>query len=799
MKAYFRQLLPALRALLRRPRFTIPAVLTLTVGLGAAVAVFSLVKGVLLEPLALPESERIIGFWTPGSWSKAEVDFLREEAGSYESVGAFTEDQVVYRAGDEPRVVKLAVVSPDLFDVLGTSALRGRLFLPDEDQPGNDSVVVISEGFWKRELGGDPGVLGTTILLSDHPMEIVGILSGAFAFPARGTEIWTTLTNDPSSGGYSNSFYLSVLGRLSPDASISDANRELQVLVPRMAKKFNLQPGFDKLATTPFVERYLDQITGAARMPLLMLGAASLLLLLVACGNVAHLMLARSAERLRDLAIRGALGASTRDVLSLLLSEVTWLSVASGALGLLVARYALAMLSASLPEGTPRVEAIGVDPLAFFAGLAIAIATILVFGLLPAFRSARTDLRTALGAGRGQTQGPSRLRWILVAAEMAVASWLATMAVSTGRSVIELTSINPGFSTDHVVSLRPELSGTEWSDQERRVDLYDHLFASLEASPDIASAGANWRLPIADTGAYQRLEVEGQASAGSASLPSIYWRSIAGSYFESLGIPLIEGRRFDERDRGDTLPVGIVSLMTAERLWPGESAVGKRLRSSMDGDTWITVAGVVGDVRHEALAEAPGLTIYRPYSQSPGWIRSLTIVVKGRSASPSLLSTARAVIRREAPTVPIFRESSMQRILADSVARETLTGLTVAIYGAMAVALAIVGVFSLLSYTVSERRRELGIRMALGAHRGRIVRLVVREGMRPAIAGAVIGLIVSLALARWLSTFLYGIQAWDPWSHVGVLMALCLTALAACALPALAAGRLEAAAILKDE
>lgn len=796
MVTFARQLVPAFRTLTRRPRFTIPAILVLAVGLGAAAAVFSLVNGVLLKPLPYDGSERIIGFWSQGSWSQAEVDFLREEAKSYESVGAFVEGEAVYRAGDEPRVVTIAEVSPDLFDVLSLSAARGRLFLPDEDQPGRDAVVVISETFWKRELGGTAGVVGTTLELDDHPLEIVGIISGDVPFPSRETELWVPLMIDRSGGNYRRAFYLSVLGRLRQDVSIGDARSELEVLVPRLTETFDLRPGFDKLATRPTVESYLNQLTNEARMPLLMLAAGSLLLLLVACVNIANLMLARSAEREREIAIREAVGARRGDLLAQHLAEAVLLATSATVLGFFVADRALEFFRSRVPPGSPRLDSITLDPAAFLAGMTIAVGTILVFGLVPSLRSSEAVVRRALAGGRVESPGPSRLRWVLVTAEMAMAGWLATMAVSTGRSVVRLLSTNPGFSTEQVVTLRPELSGSEWSDPAARVNLYERLIARLTSAPGVRAAGANWLLPIAEGGARQPLEIEGRpVSEGT----SIYWRSIVGDYFDALSIPKIEGRPFDRRDTSDSFPVGIISRTAARQLWPGESAIGKRLRNSLDGDRWITIVGVVGDVRHEGLEDDPGFTIYRPYSQSPQWMRSLTLVVAGRSESSSLLSTSRAVIRNEAPTVPIHREATMESILSDSVARETLTGLVVGVYGFVALALAIFGVFSLLAYMVSKRKRELGIRMALGAQKPRIVWLVIRQGMAPAITGAITGLLLSIGMSQWLSSFLYGIADWDPLSNLTVVFMLCLTALAACLVPAIGALRLDAAAVLREE
>lgn len=800
------QIAIALRTLLRRPRFTVPAILTLAVGLGAATAVFTLLDVTLLRPLPYPESERLVGFWGQGSWAPGELDFVREKAESYDAVGAYAAAEVPFQS-DEPRVVSLVEASHDLFDVLKVRAALGRTFLPEEETPGNDRTVVLSDGFWRRELGTDPEVVGRELRLAGDAFEVVGVMPPGFEFPLPGgAELFVPLTIDRASGGYFGSHYLDMLGRLRTDVSVDSARLEIVGLLPALQEEAGLEPGFDKLAMPATVDPLLQQTTRASRMPILVLCAASALLLLLACANVAHLLLAQAVRREREMAIRGALGAGRRRLIAQLLAEAAALALAGGTLGLLLSVWAVDLLRTSLPAGTPRAEDLAMDARVFAFGALATLLTSAVFGILPALGSSKADLRSALGEGvRGGTggRGKTRLRWGLVAAETALAALLTVFAVSTVRSFVALDAVDAGFQSAGVVTLRPEPTGEAWSDRSRLLGFYEQSLAAMAATPGIVSVGAISRLPIADQGSYQKLEVEGLDRDGD--VPPIYWRAVAGDYFDAMGIELRAGRALHDTDGPDSPLVGVVNQATADTFWPGTDPVGKRLRTNIEGNEWMTVVGVVTDVRHEDVREASPFTLYRPLAQSPSWITRMALVARtapsqdparsAEAALPRLQDTLRTV----APEVPVHRLATLEDVVSGSIARERLTGTVVAVYGSLALLLAAVGVFGLLSFSVGERRREIGIRMALGAKRESILRRIVAEGMKPAAAGAALGLVGAFLVGDLLQGFLYGVEANDPATYLAVACVLLTVALAACWLPARSAASLQPVSVLRDE
>ncbi|MCG8461952.1 MAG: ADOP family duplicated permease, partial [Holophagales bacterium] len=698
--------LSTLRALARRPRFTVAAVLTLAMGIGAATAVFTLADSVLLRPLPYPEAHRLVGFWAQGSWSMAELDFVRENTRSYEAVGAYTTAEIPF-AGEHPRVLRAAVASPELIAALGVPAAHGRLFHDREEVPGHGRGVLVSHRFWSTELGADPRAVGRSLRLTDSTYEVVGVMPEGFSFPTPGIDLWVPLAVDPTSGSYRGHYYLGLAGKLRPGVSVTTAHEEIRALVPALQETFDLEPGFDKLAIPAAVETLREQVSRSARVPLQVLLAASSLLLLIACANVAHLLLAQALRRQREMAIRGALGADRGQLLAQLLGESVGIALAGGALGLLIATWTLDVVRLQLPAETPGLAQLFVDSRMLLFGLLTSLLTVALFGLLPAFRGSRADLRHTLGegtAGSGSGPGSHRLRRGLVAAEMALAALLSITAVSTIRSFVALSTQDPGFEAGGVITLRPEPAGDGWQERQAVLTYFEQAVETLESVPGVSSASAIWRLPIAERGAYQVLEVEGHEPAPGESL-SVYWRAIAGDYFSTLGIPLVAGTGVAGRHGAEDPQVGWVSQTMADAFWPGGDAVGKRIRNSMDGDAWVTIVGVVGDVRHEGLRRSAGFTLYRPLAQSPPWVSRMALVARAEGSPSAALSGARAALTELAPTVPIHREMGLEEVLRGDVARERLTGAVTGVYGLLALTLAAVGVFGLLSFTVAERRR----------------------------------------------------------------------------------------------
>ena len=797
----WRDLKYGLRVVASNPGFTAVAVVTLALGIAANTTIFTVVDGVLLRPLAYDQPDRIVGFWGEGSWASGELAFMREQSEAYEQVAAFAVGDLALSGRDEPLSVTGAVVSTNIFSLLGIQPALGRGFLPEEEEPGKARVAVLSDGLWRRVFGADPNVVGQTVVLDDMSFEVVGVMPPHFRFPSREAALWFPLEMDPDDSGYRRSFYLGLVGRLRPGVSLGQAQAELATIVPRLQKEFGLPDGFDKLATPPAVMSFQDQVAGDLRPTLLVLLAAVGLVLLIACANVANLLLARAADRHREMAIRCALGARRMAIVRQLLAESTILALLGGGLGMLVSVWGVDALVSSLPASSPRVEEIGVDLRVLIFCLGLSLLTVLVFGLAPALRASKAGLSASLAeGGRSMMRGSRRrTREALVVAEVGLAVMLVIAAGLLTRSFFELTRVDPGFSSSNVLSLRVNLASQEYADRGSRLVYYEQVLEQLGALPGVQEVGGNWRLPVADLGAFQTLEVEGQPVASDEPFRSVYWRAITGDYFQAMGMPLLVGRAFSAVDRADLLQVCVINQSMSERYWPEGNAVGKRLKTGLDGSRWITIVGVVGDVKHNGLGEGVQPLLYRPYSQSPGWMRNLSLVVRSSLEPESLARSARGAVWSVDPNVPVFRVESMGQILSDSISSERLTAILTGLFGLLALVLAAIGVFGVLSFMVSQRKNEIGIRMALGASRREVLRLVLREGMTLALVGVGLGVLGAIALTRFLSGMLFGVSPTDPLTYAAVLALLTGVAFVACYLPGRRAASVDPIVALRYE
>jgi putative ABC transport system permease protein len=797
----WRDLKYGVRMVASSPGFTVVAVVTLALGIAANTTIFTVIDGVLLRPLRYDHPERIVGFWGAGSWSPGELAFMREQSDSYEHIAAYFGGDFALTGRDEPLSVTGVVASSNLLSVLGVQPALGRGFLPEEDEPGNTQVVLLSDGLWRRVFGADPAVVGRTVRLDDLSYEVIGVMPPGFRFPPREAALWVPLEMNPDAPDYRKSFYLGLVARLLPGVTLEQAQAELETVVPRLQKEFELPDGFDKLATPPAVMSYQEQIVGNVRPALLVLLAAVGLVLLIACANVANLLLARAIGRNREIAIRSALGAGRRAIVRQLLAESTLLALLGGGLGLLVSVWGVDVVVSGLPGDSPRVDEIGVDPRVLVFCLGLSLLTVLLFGLAPALRASRANLSPSLTeGGRSGMQGARRrTREILVVAEVALAVVLVVAAGLLSRSFLALSRVDPGFSSSEVLSLRVNLASNDYADRGRRLAFYDEVLERLANLPGVEAAGANWRLPVADSGAFQTLEVEGQPPAPDEPFRSVYWRTIAGDYFQAMGMPLLAGRAFSKVDRTDSPPVCVINQSMANRYWPEGDAVGKRIQTGLDGKRWITVVGVTGDVKHNGLREEVQPLLYRPYSQSPRWIRNLSLVVHSSLDPEALSGSARGAVWAVDPNVPVFRVESMEQVLADSISSQRLTAALIGLFGALALALAAIGVFGVLSFTVSQRTNEIGIRMALGAGRSEVLRLVLREGMMLATVGVGLGVLGALALTRLLSGLLFGVGPTDPLTFAAVLALLTSVSFVACYLPGRRAAAVEPMVALRYE
>jgi len=796
----WRDLRYGVRTLGRTPLFTVTAVLTLAIGIAAATTIFTVADDVLLRPLAYDEPERIVGFWAGGSWSRAELQFMRETARSYEHVAAFATRDLVLTGLEEPVAVSAATVSSNLLRVLGVAPVLGRDFLLDEERPGKDRVVILGHALWNGVFGADPDVVGRTTLIDDTPFEVIGVMPAGFKFPDANALLWIPITMDPAAAEYRRGHFLNLVGRLGSTVTLAEARAEIAALVPLLTEAFDLKEGFGELATPATVLSFRDQIVGEVRPAMLLLVAAVVLVLLIVCANVANLLMARSVRRRREMAIRTALGAGRGSLVGQLMIESVLLAVLGGGIGMLLALWGVDLTVTHLPPESPRLEEIGIDFRAFGFCSGVALLTAFLFGLVPAVQTSRTDPQPLLAEGRGSSGAPKhRVRRFIVGAEVAVAVVLLVAAGLMSRTLLELNGVDPGFSSNGVLTMRVNLATSDYGDNQRRVHFYEEAIRRVGALPGVEAAGANWRLPIAARGAYQILEVDGRPAAPGEPVPFVYWRTVAGDYFRSMGIRLVTGRPLGAEDRSDALPVCLVNESMAGHYWPEGNAVGQRIRNSMEGDQWLTIVGVVGDVRHNGLSSPSEFMMYRPYAQT-AWISpglSLTIRTQGDPAA--VARAVGATLREIEPKVATLRVLTMDQIVAASIARTRMTTALIVLFGAVALVLSAIGLFATLSFSVSQRTREMGIRIALGATPRELLRQIVAEGMIPALAGGALGVIGAFALTRLMAALLFGVSPTDPVVFIGVAALLVSVAAAACYLPARRASRIDPMVTLRYE
>jgi len=790
MLTFLGDLRHGLRLLRRAPAFTMLSVLTLALGIGATTAIFSVANPVLFEPLPYPHPERLVivgerdadgtmtnlGFLT-------YRDFVRESR-TIERGAAMGSWQVTLDDHGAPEVVAGQRVSASFFSVLGVHPAFGRDFNVDEDAPSTNSVVMLSHGLWQRRYGSDSSVVGHTISINGVPYVVAGVLPASYeSVVAPGAEIWRVLGYDASLPYACRTCrHLRMIARMRPGVTPASAAIELSALSSRLVREYPKEYP----AAGAIVQSLGDATTSTARPVLWAVLGASALVLLIATANVANLQLARAMRREEEFAIRAALGAGRARLTAQLLAEGLLLALAGGAAGLLVARLTLAILVARLPQTMPRLSAIGLDRTALLVGASITLLLGVAIGLVPAMRDGRGELGSTLRGGRRLTGGRRHLaRAGLVVAEVALALMLLVGAGLLSRSLVRLMSVNTGFDANHLLTLQTQATGPKYADNNAVYLNHERVLAALRQLPGVRRAATVSQLPLGGNLDAYGVNAEDKPLANPELAPYADRYAVSPDYLGAMGIAVLRGRAFSEADNSDRAPlVVVVSAGLASRIWPGEDAIGKRVHIGGPNPPWRTVVGVVADVHQRALDASESSQFYVPERQWQFADNVVAVVVRTQSDPTALTRAARAAVQGVDPSQPVTAVATMEQVVATSTAQRRLALMLFGAFASLALVLAVAGIYGVLAGAVAERTREIGVRSALGATPGAILRMIMVQGMRLAVAGLAIGLVGALSLGRFLQSLLYGIDAADPLTLGGVALLLAGVALAACVLPA---------------
>ncbi len=796
------------RALRARPGFTLVAVVALALGIGANTAIFSVVYAVLLRPLSYPAPARLVWLWesNPGSGIKNEPTSIpnfrdwRSQNQSFEELTGWARTMVVLNGDGEPERLPGAAVVGNFFTTFGVPPILGRGFRGEENTPGQNRVVVLSHSFWQRHFGSDGNISGRTVTLNGNPHTIVGVMPAHFKHPDPGAvvppDLWLPLAIDASADGRRGDF-LRVVGRLKPGVSVEQANAEMARLTARLAVEY---PGANAGWTTTAMSLH-QRFTGDLQKPLLLIMSAVAFLLLIACANVANLLLARAATREREIAIRSALGARRGRLLRQLLTESTLLALTGGVVGLLLAVWGIDALLAFAPENLPRLDEAGLNYRVLGFAIGLSLMTGLIFGIVPALSATRVNLNASLkegGRGSGDSRRGALLRDFVAVAEVAVALMLLVSAGLLIRSFLSLQQTDPGFTAERVVTTQVLLPRNKYPEGPQISSFYDQLLERLRALPGVEAAGAIDAIPLGGGGNVLAFSIEGRPAPPPEQVVDAEAYAVSPGYFATFGIPLTRGRDFSDRDGSGTPGVTIINETMASRYFPGEDPIGRRI-SLADGQTgpWLTIIGVVKDVKHIDLSAPPYPQMYGSYRQNPA--RILSLVARTRGPAAGSAPAIRELVKSLDRDLPLAKVTTMEEVLADSIARPRFNAFLISIFAGVGMLLAGVGIYGVISYGVTQRVHEIGVRLALGATRSDVLKLVLGKGLKLAIAGVVIGLILATIMGRFLSSLLFGVGERDALTFIGVSALIVVVALLACYLPARRATKVDPMVALRYE
>lgn len=809
MESFLKDLRYGIRGLLKRPGFTAISVITLALGIGANTAIFSVVNAVLLKPLQLREPERLVMVWEDAAFvgfprnTPAPANYVdwKTQNHSFEDMAASATASFNLTGDGEPERVSAYSVTANFLPLLGVQPLLGRVFVPDEDRPGANKVTVLSYQLWQSRYGGDRQIINRNIQLDGEKYTVVGVMPAGFQFLDKEVRLWVPLRLEPADLTNRGGHYLTVVARLKQDVNLTQAQADLSAIMVRIAKDHPNESFDGKLGAIVLPMR--EQLVGDVRGSLLVLLVAVAFVLLIACANVAGLLLARAVSRRREIALRVALGANRLRVVRQLLTESLLLASMGGVIGSVLAVWSFAFLQKLIPENMAASTSLKLDIRILLFALVVSIITGIVFGLAPALQAANVDLNEALKQNSSRTTSTGRLRNAMIVFEVALSLVLLVGAGLLIQTLFQLFNQYSVLAPEKVLTLRTVLPLAKYKEPQQRTSFYQQVLKRVGHLPGVVSAGYSTTVPLSWKGGTSGFYPEGIKEPIPGMAYDANHRQVSGDYLKTMNIPLRQGRYFDDRDNEQSLPVVIINETMARQYWPGESALGRRFKlDDLEANRpWMEVVGIVADIRQMGLDVPVKAEMYMPYQQIKDYEfytpRDLVIRTSGDTAS--LMGGVRQAVREVDPDQPISNVATMAELLGVEAAQRQMGMIMLVAFAVLALLLASLGIYGLLTYFVTQHTNEIGVRLALGATRRNIVMLVLRKGMGLTLLGVTIGLAVSFALTRLMSSLLFGVKAADPLTFVIVPLVLAGVALLACSIPARRATKVDPMVALRYE